>query len=144
MTGAMTAREVRNIGLLLNVPMFAGLSPEAMGPVAAAVVERRFEDGAVIFEEGEEGEELFVIAEGRVRVVREGQVLATLGPRECLGEMAVIDGGARSASAVAWGSVTLLAMARDRFEGLLALHPGLARGVLAVLARRLRAANAEG
>lgn len=104
---------------------------------------RKYHDGQVIVREGEFGSEMFMILAGSVRVVKEREgletVLATLGPGEIFGEMALVeDGKARSATAIANGDVTLLVMDRAEFLEQVRRDPKLALDILKSLCNRLR------
>lgn len=106
---------------------------------------RRFENGDVIFREGDPSPTAFVIAEGEVALFKEssrGPVhLATLGKGELLGEMGAVDNDPRGASAVARGEVTLHEFGRQAFVRKLAEDPDLTLRLLVRLSRRLRNAN---
>ncbi len=125
---------------LKSVELFAGLSGEELAPVAAIAVEERLEAGEDVLREGELGDALYLVVEGRVRVHRSGETIATIGERESLGEMALLDPAPRSATATAETDVTLLKLAEEDFRELLEEKHGLALGLLQVLTRRLRAA----
>jgi CRP/FNR family transcriptional regulator, cyclic AMP receptor protein len=97
--------------------------------------------GTVIFEEGDVGEEMFGIVEGKVELrLKSGRTL-TLGPDESFGEMALVDGSPRSATAVALEETTLAVIDRRRFLFLVGETPRFALQVMASLADRLRAAQ---
>ena len=68
-TTALSCRSRRRCSQLRRVPLFEGLDPEDLQRIAATAVERRFDAGRVLVREGEAGDELFVLLEGRVRVV---------------------------------------------------------------------------
>jgi CRP/FNR family cyclic AMP-dependent transcriptional regulator len=100
-----------------------------------------FEDGAVIFTQGDAAADLFLIRSGEVRLVRTSGVsdetLATLGAGDFFGEMAVFDPGPRSATAIAVGAVRLEAIDRPTF--LAAMDEPEVQAMLAEMARRIRA-----
>jgi CRP/FNR family cyclic AMP-dependent transcriptional regulator len=83
------------------------------------------------------------VVDGRVRVVRDGQVLARLGPGEFFGELSVLDGAPRIASVVADEPTTCLALSTWDAERVLREQPGVALAVLRVLAGRLREASED-
>jgi CRP-like cAMP-binding protein len=104
---------------------------------------RRFRKGQVIFGQGDIGDYLYVIASGRVRVFllnADGRemVLRIYGPNEILGEMAVLDGGERSAGAAALDEVSAFALRRDDFLHLPQDNFALVEHVIAMLVERLR------
>jgi CRP-like cAMP-binding protein len=101
----------------------------------------------VIFEEGSTGHELFVVLDGQVDIVKQAgaqQVkLITLGKGEFFGEMAVIDGSARSATAIAASAGTrVMRINHARFVYLVSQQPAFALMIMDALSRRLRASNA--
>ena len=99
---------------------------------------RTYSARQTIFERGEPGTHLFVVVEGEVEVVFEGRVLATHGPGEIFGEMAIIDAEPRSATAVARTDCRLAAIDEKRFTYLVQSQPFFALDLLRVMAERLR------
>lgn len=98
--------------------------------------------GATIFTEGERGDTMYVIVEGRVQILRKGSkspvVLATLQPGSFFGEMAVVDQAERTATAVALTDVSLLAVHASELELLLAQRPDVGAKMIRTLVRRLK------
>lgn len=92
----------------------------------------------VIARQGEIGTGFFIVADGRVRVVRDGTAIAHLGPGEFFGELSVLDGGPRVAQVVADVPTVCLAIPTWDFEKVLREEPGVALAVLKVVAARLR------
>ena len=129
---------------LKSANLFAGLSGEELAPVAAIAVEEQREAGEDILREGELGDALYLVVEGHVRIHRGGQTLAQLGERESFGEMAVLDPAPRSATVTAETPVTLLKLSELEFRELLEEKHQLALGIIQVLTRRLRDADAHG
>ena len=111
--------------------------------IARTLRARRFRRGEVLFHEGDPGDALFVVASGAVKVVvpsEEGEeaILATLRRGDFLGELALLDGAPRSASAVALEPTETLALPRDQFRALVASEPAIRDALLAALAGELR------
>ncbi len=104
----------------------------------------RFEPGAVIFREGEPGDILYSVVEGQIEIRRGELLLAVVGPDELLGELALIDHGLRSASAVARTSCVLAPLDEQRFLFMVQHTPYFALNVMRMLAERLRSARARG
>lgn len=105
-----------------------------------------FAASEVIFEEGSMGRELYVVLSGRVNIVKnlgpDAAVVATLGKGEFFGEMAVIDGSPRSASAVSADDHTkVMRINHARFVYLVSQQPAFALMIMDALSRRLRASN---
>jgi CRP-like cAMP-binding protein len=97
--------------------------------------------GAVIVQEGGIGHEFFVIAEGTADVRRRNQTVATLGPGDFFGELALLVKDRRNSAVVADSDMKLYVLGEREFSGLLAEVPSLARKVLAGMANRVRAAD---
>ena len=123
--------------------LFAGLDDAGIAAVAAASVDVEFPAERVIAREGEIGTGLFIVAEGAVRVMRDGHAIARLGPGEFFGELSVLDGGPRNATVVADARTTCIALATWDAERVLREQPGVALAVLRVLAGRLRDATSD-
>lgn len=104
---------------------------------------RVFPAGAVIFETGDPGTEMFVVQDGQVDIVIAGTVLETVGPDQFFGELALIDESSRSAAAVARTDCQLLPLNQREFMFLVDEQPFFAIRVMKVLADRLRRKNAE-
>ena len=123
--------------------LFAGMSKESLGAITQTLRARRFRRGEVLFHEGDPGDALFVVASGAVKVVvpsEEGEeaILATLRRGDFLGELALLDGAPRSASAVALEVTEALALPRDQFLALVAGEPAIRDALLASLSGELR------
>ena len=106
-----------------------------------------FDIGDVIFEEGSTGRELFVVLDGKVEIAKLNAaartVIVTLGKGEFFGEMAVIDGSSRSATAIAAEPKTrVMRINHARFIYLVSQQPAFALMVMDALSKRLRASNA--
>jgi CRP-like cAMP-binding protein len=106
-----------------------------------------FDVGDVIFEEGSTGRELFVVLDGRIDIVKMNgaskTLIVTLGKGEFFGEMAVIDGSARSATAISSAPNTrVMRINHARFVYLVSQQPAFALMVMDALSKRLRASNA--
>jgi CRP/FNR family transcriptional regulator, cyclic AMP receptor protein len=132
--------------LLGRVPLFAGLLPEERAQLAAVAVPRRYEQGQVIFREGDTGDTSYVIRSGAVRVTRnhsDGRTitLAELRPGHIFGELAMLDSETRSATVQAMERTTAIAILAGDLKRLLLKHPEIALKMLAGFAQRLRAAN---
>jgi CRP/FNR family cyclic AMP-dependent transcriptional regulator len=98
----------------------------------------RFDDGEVIFREGDAATKMYIVREGEVELRRGSEVLELLGPGSIVGEMALIDPAPRSATVVAKGEAKLVAVDEATFRQLVQKVPGFALEVLRVVVRRLR------
>jgi CRP-like cAMP-binding protein len=100
-----------------------------------------FKAGSVIFREGDEARDLFVIKTGQVRIQIGNRTITELGPDSIFGEMALIDNEPRSATATAVTGVELVPVSEKQFLFLVSQTPYFALKVMRVLAKRLRATN---
>ena len=128
-------------GLLAACPLFGGVSREGLAALATASTEIDFPAGHLIARQGEIGTGFFVIVTGRARVVRDGTVLAHLGPGDFFGELSVLDGQPRNATVAAEEPMTCLAIATWDFEAALLANPAVTLAILRGVATRLRAAT---
>lgn len=103
----------------------------------------RFTDGKVIFLKGASGDHAYVVKSGKVEIREGGRALECVGPGGLFGEMAMIDAGPRSASAVAVGETDLILLDRPTFDALVRDVPDFARNVMRLMAKRLRATTAD-
>jgi CRP/FNR family transcriptional regulator len=136
------------VDLLRSVPLFADLEEGELERFSHVAVPRSFPAGTRVFHEGDSSDACYIVSEGSFRVTREHSdgraiTLATLGPGEIFGELAMLDGDKRSASAESITDGTLLALPANDVRSLLARNPEIALKLVAGLVRRLRAANAR-
>ena len=124
--------------LLAGAPMLSTLPQEILEAITAAGEERTYEPEQQVVREGEPGDELFVILEGDARIERGGNVLATFGPGEFFGEIAVLDGRPRSADVVAATPLRCLTVSREVLKQALEHAPEASWAMLRILAGRLR------
>jgi len=125
--------------LLASVELFAGVDRESLGAIAERSVEVSFPAGRWIVRQGEIGTGFFLIVSGRARVVRDDDLLATLGPGAFFGELSLLDQQPRIAHVITEEATDCLALASWDFEALLDEHPRIAVALLRGLARRVRA-----
>jgi len=134
---------MERILLLRRVPLLTDLSPSDLKRVAAIATEHHFLDGEIIFEQDEQGDEMYVVVAGEIRVmVANGEdqerEIARRKVGETVGEMSVISGSVRSATLVASGDVHVLCLDQKSFEGLLRERPEVSLAVMRMLCDRLR------
>jgi HEAT repeat protein len=125
-----------------RVPLFAGLSPADLKQVAAVADEEVFADGEMIAQQGEQGDVMFVIVSGEVRVCietdgRETEV-ARRKPGDFVGELAVVNREPRNATLIASGDVRVLCIDNKSFEGLVRERPEVSLVIIQVLSKRLK------
>jgi CRP/FNR family transcriptional regulator len=134
------------IELLARVPLFSELSREELDRIARVAVPRSFPPGVRVFHEGDRSDACYLVRSGDLRVTREHSdgraiALATLGPGDIFGELAMLDGEARSASVETLTDAELLALPASDVRRLLADHPRISVKLIAALTRRLRETN---
>ncbi|GMV88664.1 MAG: Crp/Fnr family transcriptional regulator [Chthonomonas sp.] len=132
---------------LRQLHLFRSLSERALREIASACVRRRFAAGEALVTEGAPGSHLLILLKGKAEVVRADEnhnevLLATRGKGDVIGEMALFDGGARSATVRAKGKVEALTLSRDALVFLIRRNPDLALDMLGNLSERLRQADA--
>jgi CRP-like cAMP-binding protein len=132
--------------LLARVRVFEELGAEDLAQVAALAVPRSFETGQVIFREGDSSDTCYIVRSGHARAVREhtdGRILtlATFGPGDIFGELAMFDDERRSATVETIEAVQAVAILGPDMRRLLRQHSDLALKLLIAVARRLREAN---
>ena len=135
---------VEKVLFLKSAPLFAKVTGEDLAPLAHVAEEQTYAPGAAIFQQGEPGDSLFVIVRGHVSIVHDGDTVATLGPGEAFGEMAVLDKVPRSAGAVAQEECEVLRIGSPEFYEILHEQVEIAEGVIRMLTQRLREATSAG
>jgi CRP-like cAMP-binding protein len=129
--------------MLRRVPLFANLGDRQLREVEALADEIDVPAGKVLCQEGQRGEEFFVIVDGTVALTRQGRDLPTLGPGQFIGEIALVDGGPRTATATTTTPARLLVLAHREFNSLLDRFPEIESTVLRTLASRVRQLDPE-
>lgn len=132
---------VEKVLFLKSVGLFSKIPGEDLAQIAGIAQEVHFEKGELIIQEGEIGDSMFLIIEGRVFVQRLGQELNRLGERESFGEMALLDNEPRSATVGGASDVTCLKIDREEFFELMSEKIEIAHGIIHILTQRLREAN---
>ncbi|MEI2774544.1 MAG: Crp/Fnr family transcriptional regulator [Tetrasphaera sp.] len=135
-----------DLDVLRRSPLFAGLNEQATHDLLASMGPLRLERGDELFHEGDPGDRLYVITEGKVKLGRSSSdgrenLLAILGPGEMFGELSLFDPGPRTATATAVAETQLVGLSNDALHAYLTDHPKAALTLLAALARRLRRTN---
>ncbi len=127
-----------NVEILGGIPLFATVSKRGLRALAKAAHDVTYEPGTRLASQDELGVTFFVVVEGEVDVVVDGQRRARLGPRDYFGEMSIIDRSPRSADVVAVSQVRCLVFTQWQFRPFLKDNPDVAWSMLEVLVRRLR------
>jgi CRP/FNR family transcriptional regulator, cyclic AMP receptor protein len=128
---------------LSAVGLFSGCSKKELQSVAGLCTPLSLEQGFVLTTEGTPGLQCFVIADGMASVTIGGRKVGEVGPGECVGEMALLDGGPRSATVTAESPMNVYALSVSEFRSLLRVSPAILGKIAISLAQRLRAREAN-
>jgi CRP/FNR family transcriptional regulator len=132
--------------LLARVPVLSTLDADDLERIAELAVPRQFEPGQVVFREGDASDTCYIVRSGRARAVREHQggrtiTLATFGPGEFFGELALFEDERRSATVEAIEPTDVVAVLGPDMRRLMVEHPGISARLVIALGRRLRETN---
>jgi CRP-like cAMP-binding protein len=136
--------ETRSMGdALAAVPLFGGLDAEGLTNLVRGMRVRRFRRGETVFHVGDPGDALFIVMTGAIKITLPADsgdeaILATLRPGDFFGELALLDGAPRSATAIAIDATETYILPRDRFRELIASEPVMRDTVLATMAAEVR------
>lgn len=133
-------------GVLSASPLFAALDAEGASALRETLVEKHVLKGQILFEEGEPGDRLYVILDGKVKLGHSSpdgreSLMAVLGPGEMFGELSLFDPGKRAATATALTDASVLELSNEQLMPWLAGRPEVAAALLQALARRIRRTN---
>jgi CRP-like cAMP-binding protein len=124
---------------LRRVPLFAGLDRKELELLGKLIKEQRYDKGAAIVKTGADGLGLYIIKEGKVGVIRDGQRVASMGPGQFFGEISVLDGGPRTADVRAESDTVCLTLVSWEVKPLLMENASMSYKMLLELVKRLRA-----
>ncbi|YAL83663.1 Crp/Fnr family transcriptional regulator [Dermacoccaceae bacterium W4C1] len=129
-----------------NAPLFSALDDDAAEALLESMTRHSADRGLELFSEGEEGDKLYVILDGKIKLGRRSpdgreSLLAILGPGEMFGELSLFDPGERTATATAVADTTLAALGHSDLAAFLHQRPEVSITMLSALARRLRRTN---
>lgn len=133
---------------LSRAGIFQGVDPDAVINLISQMQTESFPRGTTIFDEGEPGDTLYIIIEGKVKLARHApdgreNLLSVMGPSDMFGELSIFDPGPRTSSAVCVTEVTCASMDSQMLRTWIDSHPEISQQLLRVLARRLRRTNAS-
>lgn len=139
-------RSAEVVELLARVPVFSTLVPADLERISELAVPREFEPGQVVFREGDSSDTCYIVRSGRARAVREHSdgrtiTLATFGPGDIFGELAMFEDERRSATVEAVEPTAAVAVLGPDMRRLMNEHPGIATRLVIALGRRLRESN---
>ena len=129
-----------------QAPLFSALDDEAATALRSSMAETKLRRGDVLFHEGDSGDKLYIVLDGKVKLGRTSSdgrenLLAILGPGQMFGELSLFDPGPRSATVTAVTDTTFASLSHEDLLRWLEGRPMVARGLLAQIAGRLRKAN---
>ena len=132
--------------VLMQAPLFAALDAEGAAALRASLVEIHVSKGEELFTEGQDGDRLYVILEGKVKLGQTSpdgreSLLAVLGPGEVFGELSLFDPGPRTATATAVTDTVVVGLGHADLRPWLTGRPEVAEALLQALAQRLRRTN---
>jgi CRP/FNR family cyclic AMP-dependent transcriptional regulator len=125
------------VAALAKAPLFEGLSKDQLSDLAKVTEDLDFAAGKVFCSQGEVGSDFFVLMEGEAEAIRDGVKVATFGPGDFFGEVALVEDVPRTATVTAASPVRCFVVHRGRFLRLLDEQPGFERKVMRALAKRL-------
>ncbi len=134
----MATHTDQKLELLKRVPLFTGLGKRDIEELGRLTDEVDVPAGHVLMREGGSGDQFFVIIDGSVEIDRGGAKVASLGPGDFLGEIALIDDGPRTATATTASPAKLLVLGHREFHSLMDQFPTIQTSVLQALAKRVR------
>jgi CRP-like cAMP-binding protein len=134
------------VELLGRVPVFSTLEQDDLGRIAQLAVPRSFEPGQIVFREGDASDTCYVVRSGRARAIREHAdgrtiTLATFGPGDIFGELAMFEDELRSATVEAVQNTSVVAVLGPDMRRLMVEHPEISMRLVIALGRRLRETN---
>ncbi len=128
----------QKLELLKRVPLFSGLQRRELEQLETITDEIDVAAGTVLVQEGRVAHEFFIIVSGEVAIDKAGRRINALTSGDFLGEIALIDGGPRTATATASTACRLLVLTHGGFSQLLDTSPDIRRSVMEALGQRLR------
>ena len=128
---------------LSAVPLFGGLDEDGLEGLIRGMRVRKFRRGETVFHVGDPGDALFIVMSGSIKITLPADtgdeaILATLRPGDFFGELALLDGAPRSATAIAIEATETYILPRERFRDLIATEPVMREALLATLAAEVR------
>ena len=143
-----TAVHRTTLTVLRNSPWFQGVEPELLREIACLSTQRRYYNGEAVFTQNEPGEYLFGVISGSIRVTTQapdGRELAlnTMLPGDIIGEIAVLDGGTRTASGHALEETVAFLIPREPFIALISREPTIALHMIKLLCQRVRRSSRQ-
>ena len=132
---------IEKVLFLKGVDLFRSIPGEDLSHIAEITAEVEFPPSQPIVREGDPGESMYLIVDGEARVHSGDRLFAELGPKECFGEMSILDAEPRSATVTAITDLRVLRITQSDFSEILTEKPEISHGIIKTLTQRLREAN---
>ena len=132
---------IEKVLVLKSLNLFKDTPENILADLAPLMKEMQYEQGTVIFKEGETGDCMYIIEQGNIRIHKGNTTLAILKDKEVFGELSLLDADTRSASATADTDCTLFKIDQEPFYELMDERPEVAKGFIKILCQRLRTMN---
>ncbi|MBC6490313.1 Crp/Fnr family transcriptional regulator [Flavihumibacter stibioxidans] len=132
---------IEKVLILKSLSIFSETPENILADLAPLMQEEEYEQDSLVFPEGEIGDCMYIIHQGKVRIHKNNTILAVLGEKEVFGELSLLDAETRSASATCATDCTLFRIDQEPFYELIDSRPEIARGFIKILCQRLRAQN---
>ncbi len=132
---------VEKVLILKSLSIFKDTPEHILADLAPLMQAEEYEQGTLIFREGEIGDCMYIIHQGEVRIHKSNTTLAILKEKEVFGELSLLDSEVRSASATTHADCSLFRIDQEPFYELIENRPEVAKGFIKILCQRLRAQN---
>ena len=132
---------IEKVLVLKSLNLFKDTPENILADLAPLMKEMEYEQGTVIFKEGETGDCMYIIQQGNIKIHKGNTTLAILKEKEVFGELSLLDADTRSASATADTDCILYKIDQEPFYELMDERPEVAKGFIKILCQRLRTMN---
>jgi CRP/FNR family transcriptional regulator, cyclic AMP receptor protein len=132
---------IERVLLLKSLGIFSETPENILAEIAFLMVESHISAGSDIVKEGETGNCMYIIFDGKVNIHKQSQRLANLGEKDFFGELSLLDTETRSATATAETDCILFRIDQEPFYDMMESRPEVVKGVIKILCRRIRSAN---
>jgi CRP-like cAMP-binding protein len=132
---------IEKVLVLKSLNLFKDTPENILADLAPLMKEKFYEQGTIIFKEGETGDCMYIIQDGNIKIHKGNITLAILKEKEVFGELSLLDADTRSASATAESDCVLYKIDQEPFFELLDERPEVAKGFIKILCQRLRNMN---
>ena len=140
-SGSKRLMMIEKVLVLKSLNLFSDTPENILADLAPLMQEKTYEEGSVIFKEGETGDCMYIIQQGKIKIMKGNNTLAILKEKEVFGELSLLDADTRSATAIAHSDCILFKIDQEPFYELMDERPEVAKGFIKILCQRLRAMN---